>query len=558
MKTDNYLTLCLEQAAKSPLHYRHGAIVVRGGKVIGQGYNDYRPGFDGGALQHGRIAKGRLDGPAMAELKEKLKKQKGKPKNQQQQQQKNESNFVAFEGPGGGHQANVPLSMHSEMMAIHSALAASSTLSSTAFACEKPCFKLSGCDKPKARLRAEVLKQYVDAVCQNVTSGEGAGTAKSGSGKLQVQECGFEAPALGSGGPPPYQQRQQGGGGGHGEGADAKEARAAEWRAAPLPRMPQGVSCPAEWRETSSESETEGEREESEKVWDDTGGQQGQPSASERGSGKGLIDGDNGNDVYADDDGPKQKYDSTVHRVMTEISRDACVDAERSSGKGKKDYKRSGKMKAKLPTIEPRQPEVLLLPKAHTGPSTTDRKKSPRLIGADLYVARLGWCKGNRDGKVELPTIPIANPAPSGGTSAETETLESSTVSIDTSSSSATACSLHDELSHPDPPPPAPAPTTFARQKKLDPSIIRASRPCYRCISYMHSVGIKRVFWTSDAGAWEGGKVRDLVNALDYSMESVMHGRDGGGGGDNGIMGNGVFVTKHEVLMMKRRTGMKK
>lgn len=44
MKTDNYLTLCLEQAAKSPLHYRHGCIVVRGGKVIGQGYNDYRPG----------------------------------------------------------------------------------------------------------------------------------------------------------------------------------------------------------------------------------------------------------------------------------------------------------------------------------------------------------------------------------------------------------------------------------------------------------------------------------------------------------------------------------
>jgi hypothetical protein len=35
MKTDSYLTLCLEQAAKSALHYRHGCIIVRGGKVIG-------------------------------------------------------------------------------------------------------------------------------------------------------------------------------------------------------------------------------------------------------------------------------------------------------------------------------------------------------------------------------------------------------------------------------------------------------------------------------------------------------------------------------------------
>jgi len=73
MKTDNYLTLCLEQAAKSPLHYRHGSIIVRGGKVIGQGYNDYRPGFNGGALKHGRIANGAMNGPAIADLKEKLK-----------------------------------------------------------------------------------------------------------------------------------------------------------------------------------------------------------------------------------------------------------------------------------------------------------------------------------------------------------------------------------------------------------------------------------------------------------------------------------------------------
>lgn len=111
MKADQHLTLCLDQAAKSPLHYRHGCIIVRGGKVIGQGYNDYRPGFNGGALKHGRIARGAFDGPAMTELKEKLKKQK-----EQTQQQDTAKTFVPFEGTGGGHHANTPLSMHSEMM----------------------------------------------------------------------------------------------------------------------------------------------------------------------------------------------------------------------------------------------------------------------------------------------------------------------------------------------------------------------------------------------------------------------------------------------------------
>jgi deoxycytidylate deaminase len=86
MKTDNYLTLCLEQAAKSPLHYRHGCIIVRGGKVIGQGHNDYRPGFDGGALKHGRVAGSAHSGDALAEMKVKLKERKeNKSKSRDQQ-----------------------------------------------------------------------------------------------------------------------------------------------------------------------------------------------------------------------------------------------------------------------------------------------------------------------------------------------------------------------------------------------------------------------------------------------------------------------------------------
>lgn len=220
MKTDNYLTLCLDQASNSPLRYRHGCIIVRGGKVIGQGYNDYRPGFDGGALKNGRIAHSALDGPAMADLKEKLKKRKQGAKQkhpqshspdarQSQSQLQTERQFVAFEkvnGNGGGHNANVPLSMHSEMMAIHSALSASSTLASTTFSREKPCFKLPRSDKRKERLRQDALKAYVEKICE--ASGASISTGKPGTGKLQVQECGFETHTRQCGGGRVQQQQQ--------------------------------------------------------------------------------------------------------------------------------------------------------------------------------------------------------------------------------------------------------------------------------------------------------------------------------------------------------------
>ena len=236
MKTDAYLSLCLEQAAKSSLHYKHGCIIVNGGKVIGHGYNDYKPGFNGGALKIGRIAKGAFDGPAIASLKSKLKKQKDKPQQQ--------TTFTPFEATSGGeHNANVPLSIHSEMMAVHSALAASSTLSSTAFAREKSCFKLPRSDKRKARLRREVLASYVKAVCE-VTQGS-AGSA--GSGQVQVQECGFETSAYQPSTPPPRLQ-QQGGAGVGGCGGGRVETGG------------KGVSGGLEWRETSSEEEWEEER----------------------------------------------------------------------------------------------------------------------------------------------------------------------------------------------------------------------------------------------------------------------------------------------------------
>ena len=60
----------------------------------------------------------------------------------------------------------------------------------------------------------------------------------------------------------------------------------------------------------------------------------------------------------------------------------------------------------------------------------------------------------------------------------------------------------------------------------------------------MHSAGIKRVFWTNTKGEWEGAKVQQLVDALES-------GGDGDGDGDEGKVSS-LFVTKHEVLMLKR------
>ena len=62
----------------------------------------------------------------------------------------------------------------------------------------------------------------------------------------------------------------------------------------------------------------------------------------------------------------------------------------------------------------------------------------------------------------------------------------------------------------------------------------------------MHSVGIKRVFWTNSNGVWEGAKVRDLVDSLEAAAQ------DGGSSGGLGSDVGGMFVTKHEVLLLLR------
>lgn len=95
---------------------------------------------------------------------------------------------------GYGPNANVNLSMHSEMMAIRSALSLSSgTLSSqtsarSAKCFEKPCFKLPG-DSKKRKARARGLKAYTEAVCAEAAVST---TGKAYGGKFSIQQSGFE------------------------------------------------------------------------------------------------------------------------------------------------------------------------------------------------------------------------------------------------------------------------------------------------------------------------------------------------------------------------------
>jgi hypothetical protein len=173
----------------------------------------------------------------------------------------------------------------------------------------------------------------------------------------------------------------------------------------------------------------------------------------------------------------------------------------------------------------------MLIPQGLTGRtsrSVSERIKNPRLNGADLYVARLGMrlVQSENASFDCCPTADLLQKDPPDDLKPPSG-------------------SLHDELLNPQPRTPSP---TSVSDTKTDrqPSVL-SSRPCYRCISYMNSVGIKRVFWTTDTGEWECAKVRDLVDALDNLGN--------GGSFDAATALSNVFVTKHEVLMLRRTMG---
>ena len=177
-RQDTYLSLCLDQASKSPLHYRHGCIIVRGGKVIGQGFNHYRTGFNGGALKNGRSK----TAGGMVEQKAK-------------QKHKFSGRDVVSRGCGGGADAQMALSMHSEIMAIRSALSLSSHPSggsarSNAWDRAR-CFKSPGRGKKEHRLRKEKIQEYVERVCE--TTAKIAGKIESHDFATQNDVWRFES-----------------------------------------------------------------------------------------------------------------------------------------------------------------------------------------------------------------------------------------------------------------------------------------------------------------------------------------------------------------------------
>lgn len=185
-RQDSYLSLCLEQASKSPLHYRHGCVIVRGGKVIGRGFNHYRPGFNGGALKNGRT------------------KESGSVETQKMKQKQKQHQSCGKDGIpsslGGGSDANLALSMHSEMMAIRSALSLSSHPSGGSARAtlwyETPCFKLSGRGKREHLLRKQNIRQFVERVCKAAEKSGGKidtddFTTQANMWRFESGTCGF-------------------------------------------------------------------------------------------------------------------------------------------------------------------------------------------------------------------------------------------------------------------------------------------------------------------------------------------------------------------------------
>jgi len=206
-------------------------------------------------------------------------------------------------------------------------------------------------------------------------------------------------------------------------------------------------------------------------------------------------------------------------------------DAPSSSSGG--DFMSPRSIKYKPPEeslpISPNRQQILITKKnsLNTKVDVAARTKDFRIKGSDLYVTRLGSCN------VTPPQTSRSQPADSPPAPAPSPNSEPS--------------SLYDELSASSR---TPSPYTAPANSVLGKHEIRASRPCYRCVSAMHAVGIKRVFWTNADGEWEGAKVRDLVDALEMDIEG-----DDGDGPGMGQGNKGVFVTKHEVLMLKRIMG---
>lgn len=240
----------------------------------------------------------------------------------------------------------------------------------------------------------------------------------------------------------------------------------------------------------------------------------------------------------------KYKYKATKRPKNVPAAEHMAQSSENSGsdsdGTGEKDASQNatGSNKSMFGLRKARN-QHLLVPKGRevgTSPGVKERMKHPKLVGADVYVARLANDGPAPESRKEKKCP--AHDQPSDGIIKMASPGNYTTTSAEPPSTG----SLHDELITKTS---KPKPLILVSEDVKLPPTAAESRPCYRCVAYMHSVGIKRVFWTNNGGNWEGAKIRDLIDQLDGTMH---------GDADTtlGQAAPGVFVTKHEVLMLRR------
>ncbi|KAL9017485.1 MAG: hypothetical protein Q9185_005198 [Variospora sp. 1 TL-2023] len=441
-RNDVYLSLCLEQASLSPLHYRHGCIVVRGGKVIGKGYNDYRSGFNGGVQITGRLSSAAASNTLRAKKIGKNVPSDGRDHPTSTRGEgafgcKNRaSNYRLVLNKGPAYSTSKPTPMSST-----EPLSSRPRRSSFVVG---PTFK-SLVLKPR---HLNFLQRYPNHT-HNVTDEE-----EEKAGNVSTHRN-------------PGDNNVH-----HHAQLDYLKAQKSNSRKARQP--------------TSDDSE----KHRKQYLY-------------------GLSDGVQ--------DRHHGRHDKTQHLTHQ--------------------HQQQKKQQRSSAVI---MPQHRILTKSH---QTAERMKDSRLNGADLYVARLAKrgkaehrdCGCQHDHSLSLDD---GTAIKKGGGQLPTESETSSASSLPRTGS------LHDELQFPLPKEKKKGPLPQSAVKE-ECATASHSKPCYRCISYMHSAGIKRVFWTNSAGHWEGGKVRDLVDTLESPALPNAKNR-----GEASIAGS-VYVTKSEVLLLK-------
>ncbi|KAL8655894.1 MAG: hypothetical protein Q9210_000595 [Variospora velana] len=437
-RNDVYLSLCLEQASLSPLHYRHGCIVVRGGKVIGKGYNDYRSGFNGGAQTNGRLSSAGASNTLRAKKFGNRAMVAKMLDVHVTQEPKQPGAFVPFDSrdhPTGTRGGGAFTSKRTPMSSTEPLRSRPPRGSAVA----GPTFK-SLVLKP---LHLNFLQRYPNVEDEEEEEKAGNVSRRQNPGDNNVH---------------------------HHAQLDHLKAQKSNSRKARQP--------------TSDDSE----KHRKQYLY-------------------GLSDG-----VQYHHHGRHDKTQHLTHQHQQQ-----------------KQQQRSSAVIMPLHRI---------LTKSH---QTAERMKDSRLNGADLYVARLG-----KRGKAEHLDCGCRHDdglSLDDGTAAKKGGGQQSTESETSANSLPPTGSLHEELQFPLPKEKkGPLPQSAVNEECVTAS---HSKPCYRCISYMHSAGIKRVFWTNNAGHWEGGKVRDLVDALESPASPNAKNR-----GEASVAGS-VYVTKSEVLLLK-------